>query len=1067
MPEQFSREVLKAWLLQPGLCVLALVFLAAPLQAQDKAAVLEIIPCEEFLDQEIDDLQRQADTAKGSERISQKQFIRVLSGLCMVQMRNSFPAAWEKLKALDPRVELDPDANNYVPSVATIHQALNVVIEGSCDNFFDLATAKNASHKQRQTCLAEIRRTYQIASRILPLSQPEGRGSMSIGSGNVSATGEEIYQALNKMKTASCDKFFDLTSAKAATPDEAELCVYVMEIKYPAAWEKLKTGPAGEGFLVSGISPPGERIYEALADAKSARERSPTGSATALPSPLGERVSPPSEDSILSRAGLWLIAPGAYVLSWLWITPQSWFGLIAATLLSWWLYVTLARLAWVIPGRIFGLYNPAHFRFFTWLPWRPLYRRLWLPVSWWKEEMFSTGKVSMARPAGLLETMAHVYKPGSIYLGRFRPFALPAFQPVGIDGSGGRHLCMIAGTGGGKTAHLITMLGLHEGTAFIIDPKGQIARVMARRMGEGGNGVIGKGKKVCILDPSGTGKEHASLLAKWNPFVELRRAGERAAKRGLDPAHATVEFAQKMVNGLVIQHPKQDPFWPGAARDFLHGLILHVYTTEPPERQTLGRLYELLTVGLPEKVTDPSKYTGFDVLLSYMAQNRAFGGVIAQSISGIQDASSNTAGSVLFTMREQLQWLKLPGLREVSESSSFTLDELHSGNLVLFVCAKLNDIKETFPGWFRLLSVLALAVFEDINQPLKHPCLFALDEFPSLGKITAVETAAPYMRSYGVRLLIVAQNIGQLKGIYENWETFTGNSECTWWMATQHDDNLTHLERTLGKATVKEKLDGPPWWWPFSKRAGRHGLKEREVMTAEEIRRFLARGNVIVTRGQRAFLLKPELYFKALPVCFYENDTNYRETLPRSLMREIFARLIAPRIAGPVGLPEKDVEPVLGPLPAPVSESVESSTPIAAAPPPVLPSIASDEVFTDAFDADDESAITKQEPVEAPSPVSVSSPQRPLPSVDFLRLFEECFDGTDGAYPHPELRRKILNFSDRLTQGGDFQTLHIGFEDWLCSPESGLKKHQAERVVVYFDNAVERWRQKRKKVSGT
>lgn len=926
----------------------------------------------------------------------------------------------------------------------------------ACKNYMSAPPSAGNYEERCKACVTEIKRYYPAAWEILnSFKKDPGIYNRPMNPEKPSDTAVKIGLAAES--GGACDEF--LKSYKPDLPPSAQLvkkddilaCMAEMKYKRPAAWKKLT-----EKSYVDFDNPPiAEDIYRALQDNPTIprgpqSEAAPASRSQESPSKASERVPAPSDDSILSAAGQWFISPGSYLLSYIWITPESWFGLIAAILLSWWLYVTAIRLAWVIPGRIFGFYNPANFRFFTWLwiPWRPFYRHLWLRFSWWKEEVFSIGKVSTARTAGIFETLAYVYKPGDIYLGRFRPYAIPAFQPVGIDGGTGRHLCMIAGTGGGKTAHLITMLGLHDGTAFIIDPKGQIARVMAGRMADGGNGVIGKGMKVCILDPSGTVTEHPSLLAKWNPFDELRRAGERAAARGLNRENAIVDFALKMVDGLIIRYAKENPFWPGAARDFLHGLILYVYKTESPERQTLGRLYELLTVGLPEKVPDTSKYTGFDVLLYEMSKNTAFGGVIAQSAAGIQDASDGTSGNLLITMREQLQWLKLPALRKVSEFSSFYLEELHGGKLILFVCAKLTDMKKTFPGWFRLLSVLALAVFEDINRPLKHPCLFALDEFPSLGKIEALETAAPYMRSFGVRLLVVAQNIRQLSDNYENWETFTGNSECTWWMATQHDDNLTHLEKKLGKATVKERL-GPPWWWPFSRHRAQYGRREREVMTAEEIKRFLARNNVIVTRGQRAFLLKPEPYFKALPVCFYDRDTNYREKRPRSFTRKIFAWFIAPRNTGPVILPREDLEPII--------EQPETPAPYPMAP------AASGPVTIRASVDDDERMIEELGPVAAPAALQVTVRPGVWSSADpdFVNLFTKCF-GEQGSYPNTSRRRAVYNgFSAYLTQGGDFQSLHMNFEEWLCLPDSNLTKNQADRIGEFFDKAVE-WSQKRK-----
>lgn len=569
------------------------------------------------------------------------------------------------------------------------------------------------------------------------------------------------------------------------------------------------------------------------------------------------------------------------------------FTLLALFLFSWFFWVRSLRLSYCILGRAFGFYNPAHFSFFThlWLPWRIVFRYIWLPIAHWWEEMFFIGKKATARFAGPVESASLLYKEGDIFLGRYRGFGLPLFQPVGMNGN--RHLVMIAGTGSGKTTQLITMLGLHIGNAFVIDPKGQIAKVIANRMGQGAPGVIGQGKKVCILDPTAMVKEHPS--AKWNPFDEIEAAANRARAGGRrNPDDAVVEFTQKIVDGLIIRRGKENPFWPGAARDFLFGLILFVYTREPRENRTLGRVYELLTVGLPKEPDEPENITGFDVLVYEMLESKEYGGVIATSAAGIRAAKGETGGSVLITMREQLQWLKRPALRTCCESSDFTLEELKTGNLVLFLCAKASEIGGETAGWFRLLSSLAFAVFEDIEGGLQNPCLFVLDEFPQLGKIDAVERAAPLMRSMGVRLLCIAQDTKQIEDAgYSNWESFIGNSEACWFMATKHDATLLHLEKKLGRQTIMQKLDGPPWWFPFSRRLSRHAPVEREVMTAEQIRRFLGRGNVIVIRDQRALALKPDPYFKALPVCFYEPDSDHKERPLRAFLRSLLVGIHA------------------------------------------------------------------------------------------------------------------------------------------------------------------------------
>ena len=67
---------------------------------------------------------------------------------------------------------------------------------------------------------------------------------------------------------------------------------------------------------------------------------------------------------------------------------------------------------------------------------------------------------------------------------------------------------------------------------------------------------------------------------------------------------------------------------------------------------------------------------------------------------------------------------------------------------------------------------MALGVNQKGPQTL---CL--LDEFPALGRFKAIEESAGYMAGYGLKLVPIIQNIGQVKTLYDkNWETFLGNA---------------------------------------------------------------------------------------------------------------------------------------------------------------------------------------------------------------------------------------------------------------------------------------------------
>lgn len=80
--------------------------------------------------------------------------------------------------------------------------------------------------------------------------------------------------------------------------------------------------------------------------------------------------------------------------------------------------------------------------------------------------------------------------------------------------------------------------------------------------------------------------------------------------------------------------------------------------------------------------------------------------------------------------------------------------------------------------WMRTL--VRIAIEAKMNAPQQHTgerTLFMLDEFFALGHLQLVEDSAAYLAGYGIKLVPVVQNIGQVKKLYDkNWETFLGNA---------------------------------------------------------------------------------------------------------------------------------------------------------------------------------------------------------------------------------------------------------------------------------------------------
>lgn len=717
---------------------------------------------------------------------------------------------------------------------------------------------------------------------------------------------------------------------------------------------------------------------------------------------------------------------------------------IVAILLGWWATITMVRMIWCVTSRRLGLYNPAHFRFWTYLwPWRTLYRPL-LPVFAWVRE-FSHGKRATAKWTPILETMTLLYKPGLIPLGRLRWLGLPWFQPIGIAGSG-RHLAMIAAPGSGKTAMLITMLGLHKGTCFVVDCDAQMINVVGNRLGRGGRGVFGKGNDVRLLDPYRQAKAFPG--STWNAIGEMHRF---VKEHGRD---AAVGFAQTMAEALIKASEGQNAWVQQDARAFLKGLILYVGFHEQPSNQHLVRFRRLLANGLETEYEDED---GFKKLLTRMKGIDDFNGAIANA-AGIMESNHGSDGKnhPRADAVAQTQWLDLPQLAAIckgkgSESrSDFDLHDFKKGRLCLFICAPVTDVQTKLSGYFRLLTMLTMEVFQRLETvSLRNPCLFALDEMPALGHIEVIQTAAPVFRKYGVRLLCIAQDIERLKAVYpHSWEGFLGTAEAIMWMGLEHDATLEYLSKKLSTSTRDEKAEGGGF---FSKVAPRSQKVERPLLYPPQIKELLdpQRGNVIVTRfGKRPLRLKSIPYFTELPVCFYDADLKFSERFGRRLGRRICALVAPSRGAAP--------EPRAQSLPVEEHPALETMG--------KRPRSTAADVQEIPHRSEPFMATREQERRDEPREQSNVKPRKETSKpkaadINFLRAFTECFDERDGTYPHPRIRRKVWEgFAPYIMQGGEFAMLKLQLEDWLAAEIE--ERPRAEHVMIFFEDWIEHSRRR-------
>lgn len=361
------------------------------------------------------------------------------------------------------------------------------------------------------------------------------------------------------------------------------------------------------------------------------------------------------------------------------------------------------------------------------------------------------------------------WRPGKMLLGHWQG------RFLGRDDN--RHAVTIAGSQAGKsTTVLIPNLLRYPGSVIVLDPKGELARATAAQRRK-------LGHRVYVLDPFGETGFPVPTSAH-NPFDEL----------GQGPASHIPADAAQIADALIIANNK-DPHWTDSARNLIRGIILHLLATS--SFQTLREVRRQLN-GTPAEL---------DRLFTAMADTDAFDGVVSnigRSFLGKLEAGGRELQGILSTAQEQTA--PLDDILSVTDRSDFALADLASGKVSIYLVLPGMRMG-THYRWLRLVIQLALAALERNRIPRDQlPVWFILEEFPSLGHMRSIETAAGLMAGFGVKLWSVLQDLTQLQTHYpKSWETFLGNAGVVQAFGNADVTTTEHLSKLLGSTQVIER----------------------------------------------------------------------------------------------------------------------------------------------------------------------------------------------------------------------------------------------------------------------
>jgi type IV secretion system protein VirD4 len=310
-----------------------------------------------------------------------------------------------------------------------------------------------------------------------------------------------------------------------------------------------------------------------------------------------------------------------------------------------------------------------------------------------------------------------------------------------------KHILIMASTRSGKGVTLIIPhLLRYQGSAFVLDPKGENAKATGRQR-------AALNDTVHVLDPFGiTGLPQA----RFNPLSRFTPDNMEAESKALAAA-------------LFVLGDRERDHWTAAGQQLLAAVILYVYVSAdiPRDRKDLPTVRRILLGGLRAALNAMTLIDDADGLLRDLAVS-------------FLETPEREFGSVVSTAQRQTEILDNPfmvaSLSAAGKGEEVDFKAWRAGTMTVYLCLSAPKFP-TFNRWLRLVLTSALDEMTDTLNPPELPVCFMLDELATLGHLAAVENAVGLSAGYGIQLVTVFQDVAQMRDLYKGrWASFIGNA---------------------------------------------------------------------------------------------------------------------------------------------------------------------------------------------------------------------------------------------------------------------------------------------------
>jgi type IV secretion system protein VirD4 len=324
-------------------------------------------------------------------------------------------------------------------------------------------------------------------------------------------------------------------------------------------------------------------------------------------------------------------------------------------------------------------------------------------------------------------------------------------------------------------------------------------------------------------------------------------------------------IAQSLVapEKMLREHPTSLHFRELAAL-LLTAAILHVLYTS--RRKSLAGVWQFLT----------QEHDSLAGCLALMSRTRHRSEGVHQAIVSMTRAIKNITGdrelsSVWSTAIRPLVLYNDDLVAQSTDTSDVDLEALQYGEQpvsLYLIAPSPMELERLHPVYRVILDVAFTRLMEHKVRTWRHRLLAVCDELPAYGYTRAIEKGIPVMAGYGIKGLLVVQDLSALWDVYGEHSQIWGNCRVRVFMGADHDLTAKRVsENLLGNRTQE---------YPMTQRTPvighRKGVTEqshaRALLTTDEVMALPDDQEIIQVVG-----MKPILAYK----CDYREDPQLRE----------------------------------------------------------------------------------------------------------------------------------------------------------------------------------------------